>query len=71
MSFRFRKRIKLAPGLRVNVSKGGASTTIGPRGASITVGKQGVHANVGLPGTGLSFRERISTLFKKLISIFC
>ena len=62
MAIRFRKRIKIIPGVRINVGKRGVSgTTIGPRGASITVGKQGVHANVGLPGTGLSFRKRIDT----------
>ena len=65
MSLRYRKRIGIAPGLRANVSKGGVSTTIGPRGASITVGEQGVYVNVGLPGTGLSFRKRIDTLFMK------
>ena len=54
----------MLPGVRINVGKKGVSgTTIGTRGASITVGKQGVYANVGLPGTGLSFRKRIDTLF--------
>ena len=70
MPYRFRKRIKIAPGVKVNVSKGGVSTTIGPRGASVTVGKQGVHTNVGLPGSGFSFRERIDRLFAKLKDIF-
>jgi hypothetical protein len=59
MGFRFQKRIKLLPGIRLNLSKSGISWTIGPRGSSIGVGKRGTFANIGLPGTGLSFRERI------------
>lgn len=59
MGVRFRKSIKVAPGVRLNVSKSGVSTTIGVRGASVNVGKQGVYGNVGIPGTGLSVRERL------------
>lgn len=59
MGFRFRKSIKLLPGVRVNISKSGVSTTLGPRGASIGIGKQGTFLNIGIPGTGLSYRQRI------------
>jgi hypothetical protein len=59
MGFRFSKRIALLPGVRVNVSKSGASLSVGPRGASVTMGKRGVYGNVGLPGSGLSYRERL------------
>jgi hypothetical protein len=59
MGFRFQRRIKLFPGVRLNFSRGGISTTVGVRGASITFGPRGTYANAGLPGTGLSFRERI------------
>lgn len=34
MGWRFRKRIKIAPGVNINLSKSGISTTIGKRGAS-------------------------------------
>ena len=61
MGFRFQKRITILPGLRINLSKSGASLSVGPRGASITVGKKGVYANAGIPGTGLSWRERLDT----------
>lgn len=57
MSLRFRRRFKLAPGLFMNVSRGGLSWSMGPRGASMTFGKRGMATNVGLPGTGLSFRQ--------------
>lgn len=59
MAFRFSKRISILPGVRINLSKSGASLSVGPRGASVTIGKQGVHGNVGIPGTGLSYRERL------------
>jgi hypothetical protein len=61
MGFRFRRSISVCPGVRINIGKSGVSSmSIGPRGASVTVGKHGTHANVGLPGTGLSYRTKIS-----------
>lgn len=59
MGFRFSKRISILPGVSINLSRSGASLSLGPRGASVTVGKRGVYGNVGLPGTGLSYRERL------------
>lgn len=59
MGFRFQKRIQLFPGLRLNLSNGSPSLSIGPRGASLTVGKRGVYANAGIPGSGLSYRTRL------------
>ncbi len=59
MAFRFRKSIKIVPGVRVNFGERGTSLSVGKRGASITIGKQGTYANVSIPGTGISFRERI------------
>ncbi|WP_425594842.1 DUF4236 domain-containing protein [Phaeobacter italicus] len=61
MAFRFRRSIRIAPGVRINLSKSGVSTTIGPRGASLNFGKRGVYANLGLPGTGLSYRKRLKS----------
>ena len=60
MAFRFRRSIKLFPGVRINLSKSGVSTSIGVPGATINVGGQhGPRATVGLPGTGLSYSERL------------
>ena len=59
MGLRFQKRIRVLPGVRVNVGLRGVSTSVGVRGASVTVGKRGTYANVGAPGTGLSYRSRI------------
>ncbi|MEA3250610.1 MAG: DUF4236 domain-containing protein [Pseudomonadota bacterium] len=38
MAFRFQRRITLAPGLRLNLSKRGMGLSVGPRGASLSVG---------------------------------
>jgi hypothetical protein len=56
---RFRRRVKLFPGVKINFSKSGISTTIGVRGASITIGKQGTYLNTGIPGTGIYDRRKI------------
>lgn len=61
MGIRFGKRITLFPGVRMNFSKSGVSWTFGPRGASIGIGKRGTYANIGIPGTGLSYRERVAS----------
>lgn len=59
MAVRFRKSVKLGPGVRVNFSKSGMSTTIGPRGFTTSIGKNGVYRNVGIPGTGISYRTKV------------
>lgn len=55
MGFRFRKRIKIAPGISVNLSKSGISTTIGKKGCSINIGKKRKSYSLGIPGTGISY----------------
>lgn len=59
MGLRFRRSVRLAPGLRLNLGRRGASLSLGGRGASLNIGRRGVYGNVGLPGTGLSYRERL------------
>jgi len=59
MAFRFRKRISIVPGLRLNVGKRGVSVSAGVRGASATLGKSGLYGNIGATGTGLSYRARL------------
>jgi hypothetical protein len=55
MGFRFRRSVKLFPGLRLNFGKRGISASIGVRGAHVTYGPTGTRTTVGLPGTGLSY----------------
>ena len=57
MGFRLFRRIRIAPGLSVNLSKGGLSLSGGTRGARVTVGRRGIRSTVGLPGTGVSYTE--------------
>lgn len=59
LTFRFQRRVRLFPGLRLNLSKGGVSFSAGPRGSSLTAGRRGIYGNLGLPGTGLSKRSRL------------
>lgn len=55
MGLRFRKSVKLFPGVRLNFNKNSTSFTLGGRGASMTFGKRGTTATIGIPGTGLSY----------------
>jgi len=59
MAWNYRKRITIAPGVRLNLSKKGVSTTFGIRGANINIGKNGTFLNTGIPGTGLYRRQKI------------
>ena len=59
MSLRFRRSLKLAPGIRMNFSGSGVSWTLGPRGASVGIGKRGTFLNTSWTGTGLSARDRL------------
>ena len=60
MAINFRKRKKILPGVYVNLSKNGISTTIGPKGANVNIGKKGTYLNTGIPGTGIYSRKKIS-----------
>ncbi len=55
MGFRFFRRVRLLPGVTMNVSRSGPSLSVGPRGANITVGPRGIRNTLGLPGTGLFY----------------
>ena len=57
MGFRFYRRIKIAPGVSLNLGKKGASVSIGPRGAKMTFGKNGTRTSVGIPGTGMRYEK--------------
>lgn len=55
----YRRRIKIAPGLHLNLSKSGISTSIGGKGFSINTSKRGTYLHSGLPGTGLYSRRKL------------
>lgn len=56
MGFNFRKSLKIAPGVKLNIGKNGiTSVSAGVKGARVSVGKKGTRTTVGIPGTGLSY----------------
>ncbi len=59
MGLRFRKSFRIMPGVRINISKGGLSTSFGVPGATVNLGRQGIRGTVGIPGTGLSYSAKI------------
>ncbi len=59
MGLRFRKSLRISPGVRLNLSKSGVSWSLGRRGAVVNVGSKGARATVGLPGTGISYSRRL------------
>jgi hypothetical protein len=62
MPIRFRKTITLFPGVRLNLSKGGMSLSVGKKGAfTLNFSKRGVRQTTDLPGEGL---YHTSYLFK-------
>ena len=60
MGFRFQKRIKILPGITINLSKSGLSTSLGPRGAKVTLGHGKTRTTIGIPGSGISQTSIVS-----------
>ena len=61
MGFRFRKSIKVAPGVRLNVGKKGVGISAGGKGFRVSTSSRGTTMSVGIPGSGLSYQKRISS----------
>lgn len=58
MGFRFRKSVKIAPGVRLNIGKKSVGISAGVKGARMSVNSSGRKTTtVGLPGTGLSYSK--------------
>jgi len=61
MGVRFQKRIRIFPGVYINLSKSGVSASVGGKGATVNVGSTGRRmVTIGIPGTGLSYRAPIT-----------
>jgi len=59
VGFRFYRRLRVAPGVTLNLGKRNVSLSLGGRGAHLTFGTKGNRATVGLPGTGMYWTEKI------------
>lgn len=59
VAFRFFRRIRLAPGLSLNLSKRARRCRFGTRGAKITAGTSGIRRTLSLPGIGLWYTEKV------------
>lgn len=60
MAWNYRRRIKVIPGVYLNFSKSGISTSVGVKGASITFSKSGTYLNQSIPFLGIYNRQKIS-----------
>ena len=65
MAWKFRRRVKIIPGVHLNFSKSGISTSIGVKGASVTLGSSGAYLNTSIPGLGIYNRQQLSNGVKK------
>ncbi len=58
MAIRFRRTVRIAPGLKLNIGKKSASVRIGGKSAGYTIGTSGRTASASIPGTGLGASSR-------------
>lgn len=60
MALRFRRTLKIAPGVRINLTGKGISARVGPRGLGATVGTSGTTLSAGIPGSGLHASKKLT-----------
>lgn len=60
MGLRFRRIFRIAPGVKINLSKTGTSLSLGKSGATVNFGRKRARATVGLPGSGVSYSEDVA-----------
>jgi tetratricopeptide (TPR) repeat protein len=61
MAMRFRRSMKIAPGLRINLGKRGLSLTAGGKLGRVTVGPSGTHVGSSIPGTGIYMTQKVGS----------
>lgn len=67
MGFRFRKSVKILPGVKINFNAKSASVTFGGKGAHHTISSTGKRTtSIGIPGTGISYSKTYSKRRKKV-----
>jgi hypothetical protein len=68
MGLRFQRRIRIFPGVYINLSKSGVSASVGGKGATVNIGTTGRKMiTLGIPGTGLSYRVPLSSTIIMLL----
>ena len=66
MGFRFRKSIKIAPGVKVNLGKKSVGVSVGGKYGGVSVNSRtGARARVSAPGTGLSYSSKLGGSSKR------
>lgn len=61
MGWRYRKSVKILPGVKLNLNKNSTSVSIGGKGHHTTINSKGkVTRTIGVPGTGLYHTSTIS-----------
>lgn len=71
MGLRFRKSVKIAPGVRLNISKKSVGISAGVKGYRKSINSSGrVTTSIGVPGTGVSYAktENLKSKKKKAVS---
>lgn len=58
MPLRFHRSFKIAPGIRMNLSKRGFGTSLGGKGFHYSIGPKGTRLTSSIPGTGVSFVQQ-------------
>jgi tetratricopeptide (TPR) repeat protein len=59
MGFRLQRSIRLGKFVRLNISKSGVGVSMGVPGLRISTGPRGANFSAGIPGTGLSYRQKL------------
>ena len=59
MAFRFRKSIKIFPGIKINFGKKSVGVSIGNKLGGVSINsKTGTTTRVSVPGTGISYTQK-------------
>ena len=66
---RFRKSVSITKGVKLNLSKSGASVTLGKGPVSFNLGSKGAFFNWSVPGTGVYDRVRVDKLIKDKLGL--
>ena len=65
MGIRFRRSMKILPGVRLNLSRRGVGVSAGVKGAHVSTGPSGSRVTGSLPGTGLYYQKSIGKKHSK------